>query len=185
MPRQKKTEPKQTTTEPEPLQTESKQTPTEPEQQKTESKQTTAEPEQQKTESKQTKVKPLAGVELLHKVKELETFSKEDKARGCGYYSVNKNGSERINMNQFLNALIDAEGIELDPKKNGDGHGGRSPSYRVAVQSNGNLLIGSAYTKQLHVSPGDEFELILGRKHLRLKQVEAPEEDATETALAS
>ncbi len=156
-----------------------------PRQKKTEPKQTTPEPEPKTTSAKPTLVKPLAGEELLNKVKELETFSKEDKARVCGYYTVNKNGLERINMNQFLNALIDAEGIELDPKKNGDGHGGRSASYRIVVQSNGNLLIGSAYTKQLHVRPGDEFELILGRKHIRLKQVEAPEEGETETALAS
>ncbi len=170
MPRQKKTEPKQTTAEPEQLQTESKQTPTEP--------------EQQKTESKQTKVKPLAGVELLHKVKELETCSKEDKARVCGYYSVNKNGLERINMMQFLNALIDAEGIDLDGHSDGKGGGGRSASYRVAVQSNGNLLVGSAYTKQLGLKPGDEFEIALGRKHIHLKQIEAAS-DATETAIAS
>ncbi len=153
---------------------------------KTESKQTTPEPEQKTTEAKQTKVEPLAGKELLQKVKELETFSKEDKARMCGYYSVNKNGLERINMMQFLNALIDADGIDLDGHSGGDGGGGRSASYRVTVHSNGNLLIGSAYTKQLGLQPGDEFELILGRKHIRLKQVEtAPEEDTTETALAS
>jgi len=32
------------------------------------------------------------------------------------------------------------------------------------VQSNGNLLIGSAYTKQLDLKPGDEFEISLGHK---------------------
>ena len=149
-----------------------------PRQKKTESKQTPTEPEQQKTEAKQTKVKPLAGEELLHKVKELETFSKEDKARECGYYSVNKNGLERINMMQFLNALIDAEGIDLDGHSDGKGGGGRSASYRITVQSNGNLLVGSAYTKQLGLNPGDEFELILGRKHIRLKQIEGESEVA-------
>ncbi len=55
-----------------------------------------------------------------------------------------------------MKALIDAEGIELDKKQGADGRGGPSASYRVHVQSNGNLLIGSAYTKQLGVSPGDE-----------------------------
>ncbi len=156
-----------------------------PRQKKTEPKQTTPEPEQKTTEAKPTLVEPLAGKELLQKVKELETFSKEDKARMCGYYSVNKNGLERINMMQFLNALIDAEGIDLDGHSEGNGRGGRSASYRVVVQSNGNLLIGSAYTKQLGLQPGDEFVIILGRKHIRLQQVEAAEEDATETALAS
>lgn len=64
-----------------------------------------------------------------------------------------------------------AEGIELDSKQNANGRGGRSASYRLAVQSNGNLLIGSAYTNQLDLKPGDEFEISLGRKHIRLKQV--------------
>ncbi|MEO8890832.1 MAG: AbrB family transcriptional regulator, partial [Coleofasciculaceae cyanobacterium] len=79
---------------------------------------------------------------------------------------------ERVNMMKFLNALIDAEGIELDSKVNGNGRGGRSASYRISVQSNGNLLIGSAYTKQMGLKPGDEFEITLGRKHIHLKQLD-------------
>jgi hypothetical protein len=87
-------------------------------------------------------------------------------------------------MMQFLNALIDAEGIELDSRQGANGRGGRSASYRISVQSNGNLLIGSAYTKQLGVNPGDEFEITLGRKHIRLKQLER-EGDVDEVAVAS
>lgn len=75
-------------------------------------------------------------------------------------------------MMKFLNALIDAEGIELDGKASSNGRGGRSASYRITVQSNGNLLIGSAYTKQMNLKPGDEFEISLGRKHIRLKQLD-------------
>ncbi len=156
-----------------------------PRQKKTEPKQTATKPEQKKTKAKPTLVKPLAGKKLLHKVKELENFSKSDKAKRCGYYTVNKDGLERINMMQFLNALIEAEGIDLDGHSDGNGGAGRRPSYRVTVHSNGLLLIGKVYTKQLGLQPGDEFEIILGRKHIRLQQVEAPEEDATETALAS
>jgi hypothetical protein len=44
------------------------------------------------------------------------------------------------------------------------------------VQSNGNLLIGSAYTKQMGLQPGDEFEITLGRKHIHLKQLGAEDE---------
>ncbi len=152
-----------------------------PRQKKTESKQTKTEPEQKKAEAKAAKVKPLTGEELLYKVKELENLSKEEKARTCGYYTVTKNGIERVNMMQFLNALIEAEGIELDSHAEGKGRGGRSASYRISVQTNGNLLIGKAYTKQLGVNPGDEFEITLGRKHIRLKQVGA-KEDTVNTA---
>ncbi|HEY9838217.1 MAG TPA: AbrB family transcriptional regulator, partial [Vampirovibrionales bacterium] len=121
---------------------------------------------------KKKKMEPLVGEDLLQKVKDLENLSKEEKARECGYYTVTKNGVERVNMMKFLNALIDAEGIELDGKQNGQGRGGRSASYRISVQSNGNLLIGSAYTKQMDLNPGDEFEISLGRKHIHLRQID-------------
>jgi len=130
--------------------------------------------------NRKKKMEPLIGEELLHKVRELESVSKEDKAKACGYYTITKNGIERVNMMKFLNALIDAEGIQLDSTPSANGGGGRSASYRISVQSNGNLLIGSAYTKQMGLHPGDEFEITLGRKHIRLKQMDddlAEEED--------
>ena len=120
--------------------------------------------------------KPLTGEALLQKVKELGNLSKEEKAKACGYCTVTKSGVERVNMMKFLNALIDAEGIRLDSSANGHGRGGRSASYRISVQSNGNLLIGAAYTKKMGLEPGDEFEITLGRKHIHLKQVGALDE---------
>lgn len=126
---------------------------------------------------------PLQGESLLKKVKDLGNLTKEEKARECGYYTVTKNGVERVNMMKFLNALIDAEGIELDGKQNGNGRGGRSASYKISVQSNGNLLIGAAYTKQMDLKQGDEFEISLGRKHIHLRQVEAEEEEEEEEEL--
>lgn len=115
----------------------------------------------------------LTGKALVEKVKELENLSKEEKARACGYYSVTKNDVERVNMMKFLNALIDAEGIQLDSTQSTNGRGGRNASYRITVQANGNLLIGSAYTKQMGLNPGDEFQISLGRKHIHLKQIDA------------
>lgn len=69
---------------------------------------------------------------------------------------------------KFLNALLDAEEISLDTRSDDHGHVGRNASYRITVQSNGNLLVGSAYTKQLGLKPGDEFSINLGRKHIKL-----------------
>ena len=132
--------------------------------------------------AKQKKIEPLVGDQLLTKVKELENRSKEDKAKECGYYTVTKNGVERVNMMKFLNALIDAEGIQLDSSPSVNGRGGRSASYRISVQSNGNLLIGSAYTKQMNLKPGDEFIITLGKKHIRLKQVDSEDEEIEATA---
>ncbi|MGB3298871.1 MAG: AbrB family transcriptional regulator [Phormidesmis sp.] len=114
----------------------------------------------------------LEGKALLKKVKELEHLSREEKAKTCGYYTVTKKGVTRVNMMKFLNALIEAEGIQIDSTQSSNGRGGRSASYRITVQSNGNLLIGSAYTKQMGLTPGDEFEISLGRKHIRLTQLD-------------
>lgn len=122
--------------------------------------------------SKKKKIEPLIGEALLTKVKELEHVSKEEKAKECGYYTITKNGVERVNMMKFYNALLEAKEIELDGKQGSNGRGGRSASYRITVQANGNLLIGAAYTKQMDLKPGDEFEISLGRKHIRLKQLE-------------
>ncbi|MGD1918840.1 MAG: AbrB family transcriptional regulator [Pleurocapsa sp.] len=127
--------------------------------------------------AKATQPQPLVGSTLIDKVKELGNLSKEEKARECGYYTVTKNGVERVNMMKFLNALIDAEGIELDSTSNGQGRGGRSASYRISVQSNGNLLIGSAYTKKMGLKQGDEFEITLGRKHIHLRQIGVEDEE--------
>ncbi len=134
---------------------------------------------------KQKKIEPLVGEELLRKVKELENESKEDKAKQCGYYTVTKNGIERVNMMKFLNALIDAEGIQLDSSPSANGRGGRSASYRISVQSNGNLLIGSAYTKQMNLKPGDEFLITLGKKHIRLRQVDPEDREDAEALEAT
>lgn len=130
--------------------------------------------------AKKKNPEPLYGEDLIKKVKDLGNLSKEEKARECGYYTVTKTGVERVNMMKFLNALIDAEGIELDGKQNGNGRGGRSASYRISVQSNGNLLIGAAYTKQMDLKQGDEFEISLGRKHIHLRQVEGGIEEEEE-----
>ena len=123
--------------------------------------------------SRKKKNEPLTGEPLLDKVKELEHYTKEQKAKECGYYTITKNDVVRVNMMKFYNALLEAKEIEVDGKQSGNGRGGRSASYRISVQANGNLLIGAAYTKQMELRPGDEFEISLGRKHIRLKQVDS------------
>jgi len=129
-------------------------------------------------------VDALTGKALLKKVKELEHLSREEKAKACGYYTVTKKGVIRVNMMKFLNALVEADGIQIDSTQSGNGRGGRSASYRIKVQTNGNLLIGSAYTTKMGLQPGDEFEISLGRKHIRLTQLdssdESPEDASTE-----
>ena len=57
------------------------------------------------------------------------------------------------------------------------GKAGRKLSYVATVQGNGNLLIGKAYTAMLDLQPGDEFEIKLGRKQIRLLPVGSTEDD--------
>ncbi|QQE66739.1 transcriptional regulator [Leptolyngbya sp. BL0902] len=128
--------------------------------------------------AKDTPVKPLTGQALVEKVKELGSYGPEEKAKACGYYSLTKSGAPRVNMMKFRNALLEAQGIQFDGPQGSSGRGGRSASYRISVQANGNLLIGAAYTKQMSLQPGDEFEITLGRKHIKLKQVGAEDEES-------
>jgi hypothetical protein len=111
----------------------------------------------------------LTGTELLAKVKELGGVSKSHLVRSCGYLSTKKDGGERLNFTAFYEALLEAKGMTLGGNGRGDGHRpGRRLSHVATVQGNGNLLIGNAYTAILGLEPGDEFEIKLGKKQIRL-----------------
>ena len=110
----------------------------------------------------------LTGSDLLAKVKELGDVSKSDLVRECGYVSNKKDGGERLNFTAFYEALLDAKGVNLSGAGAAIGKGGRKLSYIAKVQGNGNLLIGKAYTALLNLEPGDEFEIKLGKKAIRL-----------------
>ena len=99
----------------------------------------------------------LTGSDLLNKVKELGDVSKSDLVRACGYVSDKKSGGERLNFTAFYEALLEAKGVNLGTT----GTGG----------------IGKAYTAMLDLQPGDEFEIKLGRKQIRLVPVGGTDED--------
>ena len=121
----------------------------------------------------------LAGSDLLAKVKELGDVSKSDLVRGSGYVSTKKDGTERLNFMAFYEALLEAKGMNLGGggSRGGRGRPGRQLSYATKVQFNCNLLVGKAYTAQLGLEPGDEFEIKLGRKQIKLIPLGAAEEE--------
>jgi len=119
---------------------------------------------------------PLTGKDLLQKVKELGHLSKRETAKDCGYYSITKDGQTRVNLGEFYDALLNAKGIQLEPEKAKDSRG-REASYTVRVHKNGQIVIGSAYTQEMGLQPGDEFQLKLGYKHIRLEKTGEDEED--------
>ncbi len=111
----------------------------------------------------------LTGSDLLAKVKELGDVSKSDLVRSCGYVSTKKGGGDRLNFTAFYEAVLEAKGISLgETGTAGVGKGGRKLSYVATVQGNGNLLIGKAYTALLDLKAGDEFDIKLGRKQIKL-----------------
>jgi AbrB-like transcriptional regulator len=113
---------------------------------------------------------PLTGKSLLQKVKELSHKPRRETAKDCGYYSVTKDGQVRVNLTEFYDAVLGAKGVPLEPGTAKDGRG-REPTYRVSVHKNGQIVIGSTYTQEMGLKPGDEFEIKLGYKHIHLKQI--------------
>ena len=114
---------------------------------------------------------PLTGKALLQKVKELSHLPRRETAKRCGYYTVTKSNQTRVNLTDFYDAVLAAKGVPLNPEGTKDGRG-REPTYRVSVHQNGQIVIGSTYTKAMNLKPGDEFEIKLGYKHIHLKQVD-------------
>ena len=53
----------------------------------------------------------LTGIELLDTIRQNETADGKTLARKCGYATVQKNGSEKILMTFFYEAILTAKGI--------------------------------------------------------------------------
>lgn len=110
---------------------------------------------------------PLTGDTLLTRVQELDGLGKTELVRACGYVTIKKDGTERVNYTSFYEALLAAKGTGLGGSKT-HGRPGRKLSFTTKVQFNGNLMIGKAYTALLDLKPGDTFEIKLGKKQIRL-----------------
>ncbi|MGB3205743.1 MAG: AbrB family transcriptional regulator [Crinalium sp.] len=115
---------------------------------------------------------PLTGKALLQKVKELSNVPRRETARACGYFTTTKENKTRVNLADFYDAILAAKGVAIEAAKDGRG---REASYRVSVHQNGQIVIGANYTSELGLTPGDEFEIKLGYKHIRLVKVENSE----------
>lgn len=50
----------------------------------------------------------------------------------------------------------------------GRGKGDRKLAYNTKDRFNGNLMVGMAYTAMLELQPGDQFEIRLSTKQIRL-----------------
>ncbi len=113
---------------------------------------------------------PLTGKALLQKAKELNNLPKREQAKKCGYFTRGKDGVARVNLTEFYEAVLAARGFAINPEQNKDGRG-REPTFKVSVHKNGQIVIGSTYTKSMNLNEGDEFEIKLGYKHIHLIQL--------------
>ncbi len=119
---------------------------------------------------------PLTGKELLQVIKQNAGKSAKQLAEVAGYTTTTKTGQQRVKMLAFQSAILKANSISFggeEEKELNGVRGGRKASFRIQVQQNGNLLIGAAYTRQMALQPGIEFEIQIGRKHIKLVQVGA------------
>ncbi|BAC88352.1 AbrB family transcriptional regulator [Gloeobacter violaceus] len=117
----------------------------------------------------------VAGKELLQLIKQNPGRSAKQLAEMAGYTTTTKTGQQRVKMLAFQNAVLQANNINLRPveeEQTNGVRGGRKATYRIQVQQNGNLLIGAAYTRQMGLTPGTTFEIQIGRKHIKLVQVD-------------
>jgi hypothetical protein len=114
---------------------------------------------------------PLTGKSLLSKLKDIPHLSKSEKAKACGYVIKTKGGTEKTNLSAFIEAILEAQGLTVDPEPSSGR--GRAPTYRVTVHANRQIVIGKVYTEMMGLQPGDEFEIKLGYKHIHLVKLES------------
>lgn len=129
---------------------------------------------------------PLTGKRLLQKITQLTHLSKREKAKECGYYHYTDKGGVKVDLKAFMEALLVAADPEVvletaTPEESTP----RKLTYTAKVNKNGQILIGSAYTKQMNLHPGDEFEIKLGDNHIQLKQVASDDDADDEEDLAA
>lgn len=121
----------------------------------------------------------LTGKALLQKAKELNNLPKREQAKKCGYFTRGKDGVDRVNLTEFYEAVLAARGFAINPEQNKDGRG-REPTFRVSVHKNGQIVIGSTYTRSMGLQEGDEFEIKLGYKHIHLIQLTTDQSEDNE-----
>ena len=126
----------------------------------------------------------LTGPQLIAKVDELTSkgVSKKDLAIACGYLRKVGDGKIEPYFTEFYEQLLIARGVDLG-LNSPIGKEGHKLSYRATVQSNGSLLIGKAYTSMMNLDPGDQFEIKLGKKFIRLVPVESAVDHINNTIL--
>jgi hypothetical protein len=111
----------------------------------------------------------LTGPALLNAVKSNRTLSKAALARVCGYTVPNKDGTERARVTAFLQALLEAKGVQvLSGSLRRYSPNGRHLPKGAKVRFNGSLVVSRHYTELLGLNKGDLFDIELGENKITL-----------------
>lgn len=111
----------------------------------------------------------LEGADLIAKTKAMADSSRSDLVRECGYVTIKEDGTEQLNFVTFYEALLKAKGIDLKPKK----RMGRKLTHKTKVQSDGKIIVGSAYIEGMNLDPGTTFDIKVGRNSVVLTAADA------------
>lgn len=111
----------------------------------------------------------LTGSELLAKLKTLNDATKTERCDATGYYSIREDGSRRYNFTALYQAIAEANGVQLQPKKRGK----RKLGWKASVLTTGAVLIGTRYCQELGLSPGDSVMLVKSRGRLVVEPIKA------------
>lgn len=127
---------------------------------------------------------PLTGEALLQRVRDLADLPREQKARLCGYSMIADDGTEYVDMMQFIVAVLEANGVQVGQSSEDSRDEGWRASYRLTVQPDSSLVIDAAYTKLIDLQPGDELAISLGKNHVYLNPIDRVEEDLSKGFIA-
>lgn len=110
----------------------------------------------------------LTGSELLSVLASLGDASKTQKCDATGYYKTLKDGRRRYNYTALYQAIAEAKGVQLQPKRSGK----RKLAWRASVLNTGSLVVGSRYCQELGLKPGDQVVLTKSRGRLVLEPIQ-------------
>ena len=112
----------------------------------------------------------LTGSALLEFVKTNAASPKDELMKMAGYSFETEDGKTRYKQQDFMNALLSAQGIVLTPPKTSKG-AGRQLSYKTSVMKNGNATVGKAYFEKASATKGDSFIIEVSDKKIVLKPI--------------
>lgn len=98
----------------------------------------------------------LQGKDLIEFVKENPELNRTQLARKAGYVTTTPEGKKKVLVQQFYDAVLEAQGLPIKNGHPGIGSG-KNAQYLTTVHKSGILLVGKSYTNEFGAEPGDVF----------------------------